>query len=843
MGTFVTWLWRQWRRDSRTAGLRLMALSVLLGVCVYSATSIFVDRMGRAVQRHALQWLGGDVVMVSDQPLPPLFERQARAQGLAVARTATFVSMARAPQAQGGAARLVAVKSVSAAYPLLGHLTLAAPVPTGMGAAAHAHPAPGQVWVDPEVLHALHLHLGDTVLVGERGLRITAVLASEPDRGSAMANIAPRLMMNEADLAGTRLIQPASRVTWRLAVAALDPAVPHARVERYAAWAQGSIKGADLRGVHLETLDNGRPEMQQTLERAMNFVRLVGLLCGLYAAVAVALAMRHFALSRLDTCAVQRVLGASQGRIFATYSFSLLATCLISSAAGMALGLGLQAALAAAAQSLLHLDLPGARWQTLVWGLGAGACVGLGFGLPGVLQLARVPALRVIRRQLGRPRAFGVLAAVLAVGSAAALAALSGAQTRLTAYVLGGFAVSGLVFAAVSALSLRALARLGSARGWSTAWRLSLRQLGAHTALGSVQATALGLSLLALVLLGIVRNSVLQDWSTRAGPDVPDRFVINVVPDQATDLRAWLAAHRVARYDWYPMLRARLVAINHRPVSSADYDEERARRLVDREFNLSYAPQLPADNQVVQGRWRAGDAAGWSVEEGLARTLRLKLGDELTFDLQGQPLSGRIDSLRKVDWTSMHVNFFVMRPVADMGDASVTYIAAFRAPGDPGFDDALSARFPNLTVINVGEALAQVREMLAQLSRAVQFLFFFALAAGLLVLFNALWLTREQRVRDVAVLRALGAGDRLLRAMQRRELLLVGASAGAWAGAAALALDVLLTTRVFHLEGQPHWGWWPVGMVLGALLAWAVGSLSLRQVLRRPVMSTLRGLD
>lgn len=838
----MAWMWRQWLRDTRTAGLRLMGLSVVLAVMVFSATAFLVDRMGRAVELHALQWLGGDVVIVSDRALPSAFESEAQARGLRVARSATFVSMARAPQALGGATRLVAVKAVSRAYPLRGQLKLASADPSAAAVSASSPPA-GQVWVESSVLHALHLKVGDEILLGDAALRVAAVLLGEPDRGSAMASIAPRLLMNEADLAATHLIQPASRVTWRLAAAALDPRLNENVASRYEAWAQGRIKAQSLRGIHLETLSNGRPEMQQTLDRAMNFVRLVGLLAGLYAAVALGLAARDFALSRLDTCAVQRVLGASQRLIFCSYLFGLMSTCLAASVVGLGLGWLVHTVLAQMAASLVDMPLPPARAAVALTALGMGAVMGLGFGLPSVVQLAQVPALRVIRRQLGQPRALGILVAVCGLIAGAAMLSLAAANVRLAAYTLGGFLVAGLAFTLAAAITLSALRRLGAsslAQTWPLSWRLGVRQLGAYNHLIMVQITALSLSLLALVLLALVRASVLQDWRAESASDTPDRFIINIMPDQASDVRGYLQSQHVQRYDWYPMLRARLVTINHKEVNPGDFQQERAQRLLDREFNLSFAEQAPLHNEIVQGQWRAGDAGAWSVEEGLVKTLGLKLGDELGFDLAGERLEGRVDSVRKVDWASMRVNFFVMRPVSAMPDLPITYIAAFRAPESPQFDDTLSQRFPNLTVVDVAMALAQMQSMMRQLSQAVEFLFMFTLCGGLLVLLNALWLTREGRVREVAVMRTLGASNRLLHALQRNELLLLGGLAGLWGGGAALAMSWVLSRQVFHLEWQAHWAWWPLGVALGAGLAWGVGQLGLRTVLRRSVTQVFR---
>ena len=278
-----------------------------------------------------------------------------------------------------------------------------------------------------------------------------------------------------------------------------------------------------------------------------------------------------------------------------------------------------------------------------------------------------------------------------------------------------------------------------------------------------------------------------------------------------------------------------------KPVAPDQYPDARAQRLVEREFNLSHAAQLPAHNQLAGGAWVPEEADGLSVEEGLAGTLGLKLGDRLAFDIAGIAQEARITSLRKVDWGSMRVNFFVMFPRARMDDLPLTYISAFRAPdGQPGFDRALARQFPNLTNVDLSASLAQVQKVLDQVVRAVEFLFGFTLAAGLVVLFAAVSATRESRAREYAVMRAVGAGSRLLRQVQRAELLGVGALAGTLAAVAAVVLGGLLARQVFNFPWAPS-PWVPLaGAVAGALLALAAGWWGLREVLRRPVMDTLR---
>jgi putative ABC transport system permease protein len=462
------------------------------------------------------------------------------------------------------------------------------------------------------------------------------------------------------------------------------------------------------------------------------------------------------------------------------------------------------------------------------------------FGLPPVLQLARVPPLRVIRRDLGQPRAAS--AGVLIAGTAgfAALLVAASSDLRMGLLAVGGFAAAVAVFAVLAWLAVWLLRRLVPQAGAPRWLGLATRQLAARPALVVLQVSALAVGLLALMLLVLLRTDLISAWRAATPADAPNRFVINLQPEQGEAFQAALKTAGVARYDWYPMIRGRLVAINGTAVAPGRYTDDRAQRLVEREFNLSHAAQMPAHNLLSGGAWVPDQTDGLSVEDGLATTLGLKLGDSLTFDIAGIQKTGRITSLRKVDWGSMRVNFFVMFPLARMDDVPLSYISAFRAPDTPGFDRALARQFPNLTNVDLSASLAQVQKVLDQVIRAVEFLFGFTLAAGLVVLFAAVSATRESRAREYAVMRAVGAGSRLLRQVQRAELLGVGALAGLLAAVAALVVGGVLARQVFEFSWSPS-PWVPMfGAVAGALLALAAGWWGLREVLRRPVMDTLR---
>lgn len=832
--TFWALAWRSLWRDWRAGELRLLMLAIALAVSALTAVGFFADRLQNGLQRDARQLLGGDAVVRSDQPLPTSFVAQAQQLGLEWTQHVGFPTMALADEAQGGNARLVALKAVAPGYPLRGTLRIA----TDDGApdeAATDIPAPGTVWVDAALLVALDVRVGDRISLGDRDFLIDRVVVVEPDRGAGFMSFAPRVMLPLSDLPSTALIQPASRVNYRLVVAGPDPAV-----KQFETWAESAIDSDNLRGVNLESFESGRPEMQQTLGRAEKFLNLVALLAALLSAVAVAIAARAYAARHVDDCAMLRVLGLSQKTMTQAYTLQFALVGLAAAVMGVVAGYVVHYGFVWLLSELVKTALPAASLWPAVFGLGVGLILMLGFGLPPVLQLAKVPAMRVIRRDVGHIKAATLVAWLMGGLAFAALLLLASRDLLMGGIAVGGFAAALLLFAATAFAAVKIL-RFVVARIQAPSWlQLATRQLTARPAFAVVQVSALSVGLLALVLLVLLRTDLITSWQQATPPDAPNRFVINIQPDQAQPFQEHLKQAGVDAFDWYPMIRGRLVEINGQTVDLDQFKSDRARRLVDREFNLSHGADAPPHNRVVAGRWVANEPNAISIEDGLADTLGLKLGDRLTFDVAGIRHETRITTLRHVDWGSMRVNFFAMYPVDHIEDLPITYISAFRAPEDRQFDNQLIRAFPNVTNVDTTATVAQVQRVLGQVIRAVEFLFAFTLAAGLVVLFAAISATRAEREREYAILRAVGASSDLLRQMQRAELLGVGFLAGLQSALVAVLVGWALAYYVFEFAWTAS-AWVPViGALAGSVLALLAGWWSLRGILLTPVVQTLR---
>ena len=820
---------RMLARDWRAGELRLLAAALTVAVASVTSVAFFADRVHQALTRDAHQLLGADLRIRSDHVLDAAFTAEARQRGLAVASTARFISMARG----SGASQMAGVKAVSPGYPLRGRLRTA-PALNAPDVETEGIPEAGEIWVDERLAQALDAGVGGEVELGAARFRVGAILTLEPDRGVSFFNLAPRLVMNEADLPRTELIQPGSRVRYALLVAG-EPKL----LVAYDDWARSRLG----RGERIEGLDSARPEIRAGLDRAQQFLGLTALLAVVLAGVAIGLATRRYSERHLDNYAVMRCLGASRRQLFALFAWEFVALGLIAAAAGCALGFATQAMLAGGLTEVVAARLPPPSWVPAAQGGILAFVLLLGFALPPLVRLGRVPALRVLRRDLAGAAARPVLSYSAAGVAFTGLVLWQAGDLRLGAHVLGGFAAAGVAFALLSYGVLRLAVRAGGRAG-GVSWRYGLASLRRRARSSTVQILALALGLTAILLLTVTRNDLLEAWRARTPPDAPNRFILNIQPDQRAPMLAFLAERGVPPVTMYPMVRGRLMAINGSEVSATNYEEARTQRMVEREFNLSYMDELPAHNRVIGGAWfgpRDRAERALSVEEGIARRLGIRPGDRLTWSVGGREFESPVTSLRRLDWDSMQVNFFVIATPGLLERYPTSYITSFHlAGGHARTMNELSGRFPNLTVVDTSAILRQALAVMEKVVGAVQVVFLFALAAGVLVLYAALLATEDERVREAALMRALGASRRQVAAAQRAEFIVIGLLAGALAAAGASGIGWLVSERVLQLPYTPGVWLWVWGLVLGAMCVVVNALVGARVALSRPPITALR---
>jgi putative ABC transport system permease protein len=680
---------------------------------------------------------------------------------------------------------------------------------------------------------ALGAPVGSRVRLGDAELRVAAVLTLEPERSTGFFNLAPRLMMHVDDVEATHLIRPGSRISYYLYAAGAPESLA-----AFEAWAKARLG----RGQRMDNLESGRPEVRAAIDRAERYLGLTALLAAVLAGVAIALATRRFVERHLDGCAVMRCLGATQAKLVRLYGTEFALLGISASLVGLAIGYAVQFAVAATLEGIQRADLPLPSALPALHGIAVGLVLLLGFALPPLLQLKNVPAVRVIRRESGGPRGSVLGAYAAGLGTLAALLIWQAGDLKLGLIVVGSFAAALAVFFFVAWGALKLItSRFFISRIRQKTLRYGLTNLRRHSRTNAVQVASLSLGLTAVLLLTFTHQDLVDAWRRSAPPDAPNRFVVGVQPDQVGAVRDFFKGRGIGGAEFYPMVRGRLTAVNGSPVSEADFADERAKRLVEREFNLSYMDEMPGHNLLSSGSWFKPDAKEVSAEEGIARTLGWKVGDTLRFAVAGESFDAKLTSLRKLRWDSMRVNFFVIAPPALLRSYPATFVSAFRAEGKQlEALDELAARYNNLAVVDIGAVVRQVQGVIDQLISAVRFLFLFTLGAGLLVLYSALIATEDERRREAAVMRVCGASRAQLAGAQRVEFLAMGLTAGVLATIGASVIGQLLARRVFELDLPPSMALLVAGPIAGVALLSLNAWLSSRKVLRASPALTLR---
>ncbi len=829
----MKWLplaWRQLRRDLAAGDVRILLAALVLAVMAVSSVGFVTDRAERALGLEANRLLGGDSVLRADEPIAGAVREAASAPGLQRAETLSFPTMVRA----GEALRLGDLRALGEGFPLRGRFVLLDPA-TGEERDAGGVPARGEAWLSRAGADQLGARVGDRIGVGDIELRLSALVVQEPDAAMDYFNTSPKVFLNLQDVPATGLVQEGSRITYRLVVAGDATAV-----EGFNKVARANLG----RGQRLETAGDARPEIRRALDRAGRFLGLAALVSVVLAAVAVAMAARRHSARHLSGSAVMRCLGASQATLVGIHAGELLLLGLLGSGIGIALAFGLQWIVADYLADAMSLSIPAAGWRPVLEGFAVGLTVLLAFGVPPVLALRRVSALRVLRRDLdpAEPSAWIVAAAGLG-GLGGLLWWKAGSATLGLSMLLG--IVGTLVVLAGLAWGLIAVLRRVRSR-LRGPWRYGLANVSRRAGASIAQVSALGLGLMALLLLTFVRTDLLDRWRDAMPADAPNRFIINVQPDQVQPLRAFLAAQGVGEPVLYPMIQARLQTVNGKATTGESYTDDRARRMAEREFNLSQVETLRDDNRVVAGTFWNGPTPTpeLSVEEEFAQSMGWKVGDEVGFDIAGAPFSGTVTSLREVDWESFKPNFFVVASPGALDGFSGSHITAVKvAPERTRFTADLVAQFPNLSVIDVDAVLQQVRSTVDQVTTVVESVFYFSLAAGVLVLLAAVSASQDERLLEGGVMRVLGGSRRQLRWAQVSEFASIGLLSGLVAAIAASVLAGVIAKQVFELAWQPDLKLAATGAVLGTLAALVAGLAATRRVISAPPSVTLRELQ
>ena len=817
---------RSLRREFLAGDLLTVFAALVLGVAVMTAVGTLVDRVMLALTSSAAEVIGGDLGVRGREEIPQEFADEAARRGLRGTYMVGFPSVLF----HGEASQMASVRGVGEGYPLRGTLTVARDR-AGLQQESAGAPAPGEAYADARLLDALGLGIGDRLEFGTGEVRITRMLVSEPDASGELLQMAPPLMVNRADIDAGGFLGPGSRASYRrMFVGEADD------IAALREWLQPRLNG--LRLVGLEDAQQG---LRDTFDRAGRFLSLSALLAVLLAGVATALAANRFALRRIDSVAVLRCLGARQRDILSALALQLLLLAIPACALGIGLGMLAQTVLVEILGSLVPARLPLPQAGPVLSGAGIGLVLLLGFGLPPLLRLRGVPPMRVLNRSFGTLPPALLLVYLAALAAAVALAVYATGDALLAAWVLGGLAVLALLAGAAGATALWLLRRIqGRLHG---PWKLGLAALTRRRGLAVVQLVGLSLSLCALLLLAVIGPGLLGQWRDRLPEDTPNYFLLNIQREQTEDVERLLREAGVAEPDLQPFSTGRLVAINGQPPQRLQRDPGDDQDDPNRPVNFSWRSTFPPPNTLVEGRfWDAGStAAEASIEEGWAQRYGLALGDSVSVLMGEQERSFTVTSIRKADWDSFQVNFFLLVNAGAVGDAPYNLISSFHLPsGETGRLAGIARAFPNVSVLDIDAVLERVREVIERVAQAVQVVMGFSLAAGVLVLLAALQATAGERRYDSAVLRTLGARRDQLRNAVLVEFGALGLLAAVLAGGAAAVIGVTVSQQAFELALAPPWAPLLGGAAIGVVLSLLAGWWGTRPILRTPPALALR---
>ncbi|MGZ8245632.1 ABC transporter permease [Methylomagnum sp.] len=831
MGNLLKLAFKLAARDWRSGELTILVAALCIAVAASTAVSLLGDRLTRTMNLQAAEFLGADLSVNGHQPPPHEWFDQARTLGLQTSQTSEFSSVL----VEGDELLLVGVKAVTAGYPLRGA------VKTTVGdlaadAETHAIPAPGEAWVEPRVLSSLGMPLGGEITVGEKPLRVTQLVTHEPDRRGDLYSLSPRVMMNEADLEATHVIQPGSHVHYYALFA--GPEKPLLELKRW-------IKPHIQPGQRITDIHEDRPELGNALTRAERYLGLTSIAVVLIAGVAIAMSARRYTERHFDMTAMLKCLGAREREVLGVYLLQFTLIGLAGSVTGCAIGYGLQEGVVYFIRALLPHSLVEPGLFALLFGTGTGLLILFGFALPPILRLKRLPPLRVLRRDLEPLPSSAWLVYGVATLALAALLWRYTQDWKMTATVL---AIGG---ASVALFSLLGLSLLSLARRLvphvPLAVRFGLQHLTRRPRLGVSQILAFGITLVAMQVSLLVRTELLQEWQRQLPEDTPNHFALNLFDADLARFREFLKNEAIPSQPLYPIVRGRLVTVNGKDVFQIVSKDSRAEGAINRELSLTWSDKLPPDNRLIEGQWRDSDHGGGSaevsIEKELADNLGVVPGDKLGFSIGGQDVAATVVNTRSVRWDTMAPNFFMIFSPGVLDAHPHTWLTSFYLPsGQKPALARLSKAFPGVTILEVDRLLKQFQSILLQVTRAIEFVLVMALAAGFTLLFAAVRATLDERIYEDVLLRTMGASRKLLRLAQWVEFSALGFLSGLLAAGMAEAITWILYSRVFNLDWHFHWESWLVTPLLGALAIGLAGYWNTRPVVRNSPMRVLREL-
>ena len=820
---------RSFSRELRSGEVLVLLVAVGLAVGAMTTVGFLTDRIGKAVARQANEVLAADLRLRSQEPVPEEWSELAHDYDLETAETIWFPSVVF----NGDESVLATIKAVSDLYPLRGTLRVSNTLFSEQRA-AEGIPIRGEVWADGALLARVGAEVGDTLTIGELDLRVSAVLTYRPDQSIGFASLAPSVLLNIADISSSGLIGEGSRVTYALLIAGDARQVSNFNE---------AIQSRLPESVRVRSQEESSERAYNAADKAQRFLSLTAVISLLLSAIAVAMSARRFAHKRMDSVALMKSLGATQYFVISVALIQLVLLSVLGILIGSMLGFVAEEMLSRILLDLMQqVELPETGIRPVILASMSAMVLILGFALPSLIQLRNTPPLRVLRHDVVPPALSRIFVVGLALATVAALLYRSFDDLRMLTIVIGGIIVIATLLYLVGRGMVIVIGRAYS--GVGAAWRYGLANVARRGRDSAIQIVAFGLGITVLLLLTLVRTNLLADWSQALDDDAPNHFLINIQPHEIGALAAIFEENDVVIPTFTPMVRARMMTINDELVKDREYPSERGEWLANREANLSWTSELDASNEIIEGEWWPADYAGLplvSIEVDAAKDAGLSIGDRLNFFVAGKEIEAEISSTRAINWDSFQPNFFIVLSPGALDGMPTTYISSMRIMDDkkPMLIDLVRSH-PSISVIDLGSILEQVRGIIEKASLAVQVVFLFTLAAGIVVLFAAVQSTIDERHFESAMLRALGAKRSTVFAGVMTEFAILGTAAGILASAGASVLAYLVATQLFELPYKFSPAIWLAGVSAGIIVVCLSGYFAARGAVNASPVDVLR---
>ncbi len=822
-------LWRDWRAGELT----LLLASLVIAVGTVTTVTLFVDRLQQALVAESATFLAADRVIRSGEPIDSEIIEKAESLGLQTAETLGFASMVFSEDR----AQFSSVKAVDGDYPLRGRL-IAGDEPFVRGAPVDEGPAPGELWMEARLFPSLDVQPGELIDVGVASFPVTKVLIKEPDRGGGFSNAGPRVLMNLADVPATEVVQPGSRLSYRYLFAG-----DWDKLEEFSEWVAPKL-GPEAR---IFGVKEGAEGIGEALDRGERFLLLGSLLGVVLAGVAIALAAQRYSLRHYDHVAIMKTLGATPQSVDLIFIAIFVILGTLSTMLGALIGFGMQAGVAEILSPYIPIELPAPTMKPVLLGLVTGFICLLSFALPPLLKLRSIEPVRVIRRDLGDPTISDSLTYGFGVFGTLALMWWYSQDLYLTIMIFSGAVVSLIILFAIAFLMLRSGRVVGMQAG--SAWRLALAGMQRRGNENTLQILVFGLAIMLLLILYLVRTALITEWHSQIPEDAPNHFAINISPEDVAPIRSLFDENGVGSQPLYPMIRGRITTVNGELASErdkriGDQSDDAPRSSSGR--NLTWSGVLPDDNLIVDGEWWPENYEGpplVSLEQELAERNQLEVGDELIFTVQGIEIPTQIANIRTVAWDNMQPNFYIIFAPGSLEEFPTTFMTSFFLPKEQKlFLNDLLREYPTMTVIEIDALIEQVQRIIDQVTLAIELVLVLIIASGGLVLLASIQASMDERMKQHAILRTLGAGRRLVLGSLLIEFCALGLFAGILATIGSEVTVFMLETEIFELEYAVNPQLWVLGPVVGIVLIGAAGLLATRRVVETPPANVLREL-